>query len=145
MPIPAWSVFRGGQPGLSSGCEPTWTACVTESDLPYRSKATGEYNGQTVGVMHACGHDTHVAMLMGAAELLAGMKDKIKGTVVFMFQPAEEGPPAGEEGGAELMVKEGVMNDPKIEAIFGIHINSQTEVGSIKCKAVPSWPPRLLR
>jgi amidohydrolase len=74
-------------------------------------------------------------MLMGAAEVLAGMKDKIKGTVVFIFQPAEEGPPAGEEGGAALMVKEGVMNNPKIDAIFGIHVNSQTEAGTIKYKS----------
>ncbi len=131
------AILKGGQSGPVIGLRADMDGLpVTErNDLPYRSKATGEYNGQTVGVMHACGHDTHVAMLMGAAELLAGMKDKIKGTVVFIFQPAEEGPPAGEEGGAELMVKEGVMNDPKIEAIFGIHINSQTEVGSIKYKA----------
>ncbi|HKX84670.1 MAG TPA: amidohydrolase [Pyrinomonadaceae bacterium] len=109
---------------------------VTErNSLPFASKERAEYNGQTVGVMHACGHDTHVAMLMGAAEVLAGMKDKIKGTVVFIFQPAEEGPPTGEEGGAPLMVKEGVMNDPKIDAIFGIHVNSQTEIGTIKYKS----------
>jgi amidohydrolase len=108
---------------------------VTErNSLPFASKEKAVFNGQNVGVMHACGHDTHVAMLMGAAEVLAGMKDKIKGTVVFIFQPAEEGPPAGEEGGAPLMVKEGVMDNPKIDAIFGIHINSQTEVGKIKYK-----------
>lgn len=84
--------------------------------------------------MHACGHDTHTAMLMGTAEVLTGMKDKIKGTVVFIFQPAEEGPPAGEEGGAPVMVREGVMDNPKIDAIFGIHINAQTEIGTIKYK-----------
>ena len=109
---------------------------VTErNSLPFASKETAVFNGQNVGVMHACGHDTHVAMLMGAAEVLVGMRDKIKGTVVFIFQPAEEGPPAGEEGGAPLMVKEGVMDSPKIDAIFGIHINSQTEIGKIRYKS----------
>ena len=108
---------------------------VTERvPLPFASKEKAEYNGQQVGVMHACGHDTHVAMLMGTAEVLAGMKDKIKGTVVFIFQPAEEGPPAGEEGGAPVMIREGVMDNPKIDAIFGIHINAQTEIGTIKYK-----------
>lgn len=108
---------------------------VTERQpLPFASKEKAEYNGQQVGVMHACGHDTHVAMLMGAAEVLAGMKDKIRGTVVFIFQPAEEGAPTGEEGGADLMVREGVMDDPKVDAIFGIHINAQTEIGQIRYK-----------
>jgi len=105
------------------------------NSLPFASKERAEYNGQTVNVMHACGHDTHVAMLLGTAAVLSGMKDKIKGTVVFIFQPAEEGAPSGEEGGAELMVKEGVMDDPKIDAIFGIHINSATEIGTIKYKS----------
>jgi amidohydrolase len=104
-----------------------------KTGLPYASQVkTKNDAGVEVGVMHACGHDTHVAMLLGAAEVLAGMRDKIKGTVVLIFQPAEEGPPAGEEGGAALMVKEGVMDNPKIEAIFGIHINAATEIGKIK-------------
>src|SRR5829696_3138174 len=85
--------------------------------------------------MHACGHDIHIAMLHGTATILSKMNDKVKGTVVFIFQPAEEGPPAGEEGGAPDMVKEGVMDNPKIDAIFGIHINSQTEAGTIKYKS----------
>jgi len=103
------------------------------ADLPFASKAKGEYNGQPVGVMHACGHDTHVAMLLGAAEVLASMQKDLKGTVKFIFQPAEEGAPAGEEGGASLMVKEGVLDKgPKPEVIFGLHINSQTEVGTLK-------------
>ena len=85
--------------------------------------------------MHACGHDSHIAMLLGTANVLAGMKDKIKGTVVFIFQPAEEGAPAGETGGASDMVKEGVMDNPKIDAVFGIHINAQKEIGSITYKS----------
>ncbi|PVY41907.1 amidohydrolase [Pontibacter virosus] len=107
---------------------------VTErTDVPFASKERSTYNGQEVGVMHACGHDTHIAMLMGAAEILAGMKNDLKGTVKFIFQPAEEGSPIGEEGGAALMVKEGVLDKgPKPEVIFGLHINSQTEVGTIK-------------
>jgi amidohydrolase len=130
-------ILRGGQPGPVIGLRADMDGLpVTErNDLPFRSRETAEFNGQTVGVMHACGHDTHVAMLMGAAELLTGMKDKVRGTVVFIFQPAEEGPPEGEEGGAPLMIKEGVMDDPKIDAIFGIHINSQTPIGTIKYKS----------
>lgn len=129
-------ILKGGQPGPVIGLRADMDALpVTERvPLPFASKEKAEYNGQQVGVMHACGHDTHVAMLMGTAEVLAGMKDKIKGTVVFIFQPAEEGPPAGEEGGAPVMIREGVMDAPKIDAIFGIHINAQTEVGTIKYK-----------
>jgi amidohydrolase len=130
-------ILKGGQPGPVIGLRADMDGLpVTERvDLPFASKEKAEYNGQQVGVMHACGHDAHVAMLMGAAEILSGMKDKIKGTVVFIFQPSEEGAPEGEEGGAKLMVKEGVMDNPKIDAIFGIHINSQTEVGKIKFKS----------
>ena len=130
-------ILKGSQPGPVIGLRADMDGLpVTERNaLPFASKETAEYNGQKVGVMHACGHDTHVAMLMGAAEVLAGMKDKIRGTVVFIFQPAEEGPPAGEEGGAPLMVKEGVMDNPKIDAIFGIHVNSSTEVGTIRYKS----------
>jgi amidohydrolase len=129
-------ILKGGQPGPVIGLRADMDALpVTErNSLPFASKETADFAGQKVGVMHACGHDTHVAMLMGAAEVLAGMKDKIKGTVVFIFQPAEEGPPPGEEGGAPLMVKEGVMDNPKIDAVFGIHINSATEVGHIRYK-----------
>lgn len=129
-------ILRGGQPGPVIGLRADMDGLpvAERNSLPFASKQTALYNGQTVGVMHACGHDTHVAMLLGAAEVLAGMRDKIKGTVVFVFQPAEEGPPAGEEGGAPLMVKEGVLDNPKVEAMFGIHINSQTEVGKIAYK-----------
>ena len=130
-------ILKGAQPGPVIGLRADMDGLpVTErNSLPFLSKETADYNGQKVGVMHACGHDTHVAMLMGTAEVLAGMKDKIKGTVVFIFQPAEEGPPAGEEGGAPLMVKEGVMDNPKIDAVFGIHINSQTDAGTIEYKS----------
>src|SRR5215203_4757989 len=115
-------ILKGAQPGPVIGLRADMDGLpVTErNSLPFASKETAEFNGQKVGVMHACGHDTHVAMLMGAAEVLIGMKDKIKGTVVFIFQPAEEGAPVGEEGGAPLMVKEGVMADPKIDAVFSI-------------------------
>src|SRR5687768_15041474 len=132
-------ILKGAQPGPVLGLRADMDGLpVSErNSLPFASKETAEFNGQKIGVMHACGHDTHVAMLMGAAEVLAGMKDKIKGTVVFIFQPAEEGPPAGEEGGARLMVKEGVMDSPKIDAVFGIHINSQTSIGQIKYKSGP--------
>lgn len=130
-------ILRGAQPGATIGLRADMDALpVTErTPVSFASKEKAQYNGQTVGVMHACGHDTHVAMLLGAAEILSGMKDKIKGTVVFIFQPAEEGAPEGEEGGAALMVKEGVMDNPKIDAIFGIHINSQTEAGKIRYKS----------
>jgi amidohydrolase len=130
-------VLKGGLPGPVIGLRADMDALpVTERvDVPFKSTVTSEYNGQTVGVMHACGHDSHVAMLLGTANVLAGMKDKIKGTVVFIFQPAEEGPPAGETGGADDMVKQGVMDNPKIDAVFGIHINAQTEIGQIKYKS----------
>lgn len=109
---------------------------VTErNDLPFKSTVTSEFLGQEVGVMHACGHDTHTAILMGVAEILSKNRDKIKGTVKFIFQPAEEGPPPGEEGGALLMVKEGVLKNPDVDAIFGLHINSATPVGVIRYKS----------
>lgn len=130
-------ILKGGQPGPVIGLRADIDGLpVTErTNVPFKSTETAEYNGQKVGVMHACGHDSHIAMLLGTATVLSQMKDKLKGTVVFIFQPAEEGPPAGEEGGAALMVKEGVMNNPKIDAIFGIHINSSTEIGKIKYKS----------
>lgn len=126
-------ILRGGRPGPTVALRADMDALpVTERvELPFASKATGTYNGQTVGVMHACGHDTHVAILMGAAEALAGMRDDLPGTVKFIFQPAEEGPPLGEEGGAALMVKEGVLGNPAVDAVFGLHISSQDEVGGL--------------
>ncbi|WP_255362748.1 amidohydrolase [Tenacibaculum sp. MAR_2009_124] len=104
------------------------------NDLTFKSTVVSEYLGKEVGVMHACGHDTHIAILMGVAELLSKHKDKINGTVKFIFQPAEEGAPEGEEGGAELMVKEGVLKNPDVDAIFGLHISSGLDVGTIRYK-----------
>ena len=130
-------ILKGDLPGATIGLRADMDGLpVSERvNLPFASKEKTEYNGQQVGVMHACGHDTHVAMLLGTAEVLSKMKSKLRGTVVFIFQPAEEGAPAGEEGGAALMVKEGVMDNPKIDAIFGIHINAQTEIGKIRYKS----------
>jgi amidohydrolase len=127
-------VLKGGKPGPVIGLRADIDGLpVTERvNIPFASKDKTQYNGQEVGVMHACGHDTHIAMLMTAAEILAGMKADLAGTVKFVFQPAEEGPPAGEEGGAALMIKEGVLENPKVDAMFGLHINAQTPVGQIK-------------
>ncbi len=108
---------------------------VTErADVPFKSIVKTTFLDTEVGVSHACGHDTHTAILMGVAEILSKHKDKINGTVKFIFQPAEEGPPPGEEGGAKLMIKEGVLKNPDVDAIFGLHINSGTEVGKIRYK-----------
>ena len=117
-------VLRGGRPGPVVALRADMDALpVTEEvDVPFASKVRATYNGQEVGVMHACGHDAHVAMLMGAAEVLAGMRRDLPGTVVFIFQPAEEGAPAGERGGAELMIAEGALENPKPAAIFGLHV-----------------------
>ncbi|AEF04682.1 amidohydrolase [Alteromonas naphthalenivorans] len=103
-----------------------------QGDLSYRSTQMGEYNGQEVPVMHACGHDTHMAMLMGAAKILTSIKGEFKGKVKFIFQPAEEGAPAGETGGAEVMVKQGVLKNPDVDVIFGLHISSNTDVGTVR-------------
>ena len=128
------AILKGDKPGPVIGLRADIDALpVTERvNIPFASKVKTTYNGQEVGVMHACGHDTHVAMLMTAAEILAGMKNEIAGTVKFIFQPAEEGAPEGEEGGAALMIKEGVLENPKVDAMFGLHINAQTPVGQIK-------------
>ncbi|MEL6483481.1 MAG: amidohydrolase [Bacteroidota bacterium] len=108
---------------------------VTErNDLPFKSEVKTTFLGEEVGVMHACGHDTHTAILMGVAEVLSKNTSQIKGTVKFIFQPAEEGPPPGEKGGASLMVEEGVLENPKVDAIFGLHINSQTPINTIRYK-----------
>ena len=130
------ATLKGGKPGpvIALRADMDALPVVERVQLPYASKVRSTYNKQDVGVMHACGHDTHVAMLMAAAELLSGMQKDIRGTIVFLFQPAEEGAPEGEEGGAKLMVREGCLDNPKVEAIFGLHINSGTEVGRINYK-----------
>ncbi len=129
-------ILKGGKPGPVVALRADMDALpVTERvDLPFASKVKATYNGVETGVMHACGHDTHVAMLMGAAEILVAIKDELPGTIVFMFQPAEEGAPPGEEGGAKLMVKEGILQNPKVDVAFGLHISSMLEVGKIKYK-----------
>ena len=126
-------LLRGGRPGRVVALRADMDALpVSEQvDLPFASKVRTTYNDQEVGVMHACGHDGHVAILLGVAEVLAGMRQNIPGTVKFIFQPAEEGAPTGEEGGAELMVKEGALENPKVDAIFGLHIGSRFPVGTI--------------
>ena len=127
-------VLKGGKQGPVVGlrADIDGLPVVERVPVPYASKEKSEYNGQPVGVMHACGHDTHIAILLGTARVLASMKKDLKGTVKFIFQPAEEGAPVGEEGGAELMVKQGVLKNPDVEVIFGLHISSLTEVGKIR-------------
>ena len=127
------AILKGDKPGPVVGLRADMDGLpVTEqTNVPFASKVTTSYNGQETGVMHACGHDSHVAILMGVAEILAGMKKELKGTIKFIFQPAEEGAPKGEEGGAELMVKEGVLENPNVDVIFGLHNNAQVEVGKI--------------
>jgi amidohydrolase len=126
-------ILRGAHPGPVVALRADMDALpVTERvEVPFASTVRTVFNGQEVGVMHACGHDTHVAMLMGTAEVLAGYRDNLHGTVKFIFQPAEEGPPEGEEGGAELMVKEGILQNPDVDVVFGIHISSLLEIGHI--------------
>lgn len=130
-------ILRGGKPGPVVALRADMDGLpVTERvNLPFASKVKTEYNGQTVGVMHACGHDSHVAILMGTAEVLSKVKKDLRGTIKFIFQPAEEGAPKGERGGAGVMVEEGVLENPKVEAIFGLHINSLTPVGTIRYRA----------
>jgi len=131
------AILKGDNPGKVVALRADIDALpVTErNSLSFKSNVTADFLGQETGVMHACGHDTHTAILMGVAEVLSKHKDKINGTVKFIFQPAEEGPPPGEEGGAKLMVKEGVLTNPDVDAIFGLHINSSTPVGTIKYKS----------
>jgi amidohydrolase len=130
------AILRGAQPGPVVALRADMDALPVKErvDIPFKSSVRAEYMGDTVPVMHACGHDSHVAMLMGAAEILSSMKKDLPGTVKFFFQPAEEGPPGNEEGGAPLMVKEGCMDNPKVDAVFGMHIESDIEAGTFEYK-----------
>jgi amidohydrolase len=127
-------ILKGGKPGPVIGLRADMDALpVTERvPLAFASKVKAVYNGAEVGVMHACGHDAHVAILMSVAEVLSGIRKDLSGTVKFIFQPAEEGPPSGEEGGAKLMVQEDVLKNPDVEVMFGLHVNAQTPAGQIK-------------
>ncbi len=132
-------ILKGAKPGPVVALRADMDALpVTEkTDLPFKSTATAEYRGEEVGVMHACGHDMHVAMLMGAAEQLAALQNELAGTVMFIFQPAEEGAPKGEEGGAELMLEQGLFADLKPDAVFGIHVWSAGTTGHIGYRSGP--------
>jgi amidohydrolase len=132
------AVLRGGKPGPVVALRADMDALpVTEQvDLPFKSTVKSTWNGQEVGVMHACGHDNHMAILLGAATIFARMKDELPGTIKLVFQPAEEGPPAGEVGGAEQMVKEGALDNPKVDAIFGLHVFPMT-AGVIEYRSGP--------
>ena len=132
------ALLKGGRPGPVVALRADMDALpVTEQvDVPFKSTAKSTWNGQEVGVMHACGHDNHMAILLGTATILARLRDQIPGTVKLIFQPAEEGPPAGEEGGAELMIKEGVLENPRVDAIFGLHV-FPNPVGTIEYRPGP--------
>lgn len=126
-------ILKGDKPGpvIALRADMDGLPVTEKNDLPFASKTKSVYNGKETDVMHACGHDAHVAILMGVAEILAGMKKDLRGTVKFIFQPAEEGAPKGEEYGAQLMIKEGVMDNPKVDVVFGLHMNAQLETGKI--------------
>ena len=118
-------VLRGDRPGGVVALRADIDA------LPIQEEGDAPYKSQVPGVMHACGHDAHTAILIGVAEVLAGLRERLPGTVVFLFQPAEEGAPEGEEGGAPLMVEEGALDDPKVEAVFGLHVGGWLETGQV--------------
>ncbi len=131
-------VLKGGLPGpvLALRADMDGLPVVEKTGLPYASTQRSEYEGREVGVMHACGHDNHMAILMGAAEILAGMRKQLPGTIKFIFQPAEEGAPKGEEGGAKLMIDEGVLDNPSVDAIIGLHISQGSKVGTASYRAL---------
>lgn len=130
------ALLKGGKPGpvVALRADIDGLPVIERTDVPFKSTVKTTFLNKEVGVMHACGHDTHISMLMGAAKILTEMKDDLEGTVKFIFQPAEEGAPPGEEGGAELMVKEGVMKNPVVDVVFGLHISSSIPVGELRFK-----------
>ena len=132
-------ILEGGRPGRVVALRADMDALpvTEETDVPFASKVVTEYEGERVGVMHACGHDAHTAILMGVASVLAGLRDDLAGTIKFIFQPAEEGAPRGEEGGAQLMVREGVLENPGVDCIFGLHVTSRFETGTIAVRPGP--------
>ena len=132
-------LLRGAQPGPTVALRADMDALPVEEqvDLPFASKVRTEWSGMDCGVMHACGHDAHTAILMGVAELLAGQRAHLRGNVKFLFQPAEEGAPGDEEGGAQLMIKEGCMDAPKVDAVFGLHVTSNHETGKLGYRVGP--------
>jgi len=136
------AVLRGGKPGPVVALRSDMDALpvAEEVDLPFKSTVRSTYDGKDVGVMHACGHDAHMGILLGVAHIFAQMKEQLPGTVKLIFQPAEEGTPKGEEGGAKLMVQEGVLtSDPKPEVIFGLHVLTKFETGQLAYRAGAIW------
>lgn len=133
------ALLKGGRPGPTIALRADMDGLpVTEkTDVPFKSVATDTFRGEKVGVMHACGHDTHVAILMGVAQTLTALRSTLAGNVLFIFQPAEEGPPEGEDGGAQLMLKEGLFDKYKPEAVFGLHVTSTLRVGDIGYRSGP--------
>jgi amidohydrolase len=135
------ALLKGGRPGPVVALRADMDALpVTEqTDLPFASKVRTTYLGQDVGVMHACGHDIHTAVQLGVASVLSSIKADLPGTVRFIFQPAEEGAPPGEEGGASLMVREGVLQNPRPAAVFGLHTFSEMGVGDLGYSEGPAF------
>jgi amidohydrolase len=132
-------VLKGGKPGPTIALRADMDALpvVEQTDVPFRSRVTTTYRNETVGVMHACGHDVHTSVLMGLAEAFAGMRADLPGTVIFLFQPAEEGAPEGEDGGASLMIQEGVLQRYRPEAVFGLHVFANMPIGMIGYRGGP--------
>jgi amidohydrolase len=132
-------LLKGGRPGPVVALRADMDALpvAEQVDVPFKSTVTTEWNGQQCGVMHACGHDAHTSILMGVAEVLAGMRDRIPGSVKFIFQPAEETPPIGENGGAKMMIEQGCLANPEVGAIFGLHVTSIHPTGKIGYRSGP--------